>query len=90
MADRLGRRRVLLVGLAVFGLLSLGVVAVSNTGERIALRAPASRGDRCAVVPDCEFASRNFACEQTMRGCRPGAAGFAQGESMNIEKQNFS
>ena len=39
MADRLGRRRVLLVGLAVFGLLSLGVVAVSNTGELIGLRA---------------------------------------------------
>lgn len=39
MADRLGRRRVLLVGLAVFGLLSLGVVAVSNTGQLIALRA---------------------------------------------------
>ena len=39
MADRLGRRRVLLVGLAVFGLLSLAVVAVSNTGELIALRA---------------------------------------------------
>src|SRR4051812_27109694 len=39
MADRLGRRRVLLVGLAVFGLLSLAVVAVSNTGQLIALRA---------------------------------------------------
>jgi len=39
MADRLGRRRVLLVGLAVFGVLSLGVVAVSSTGELIALRA---------------------------------------------------
>jgi EmrB/QacA subfamily drug resistance transporter len=39
MADRLGRRRVLLVGLAVFGLLSLGVLAVSNTGQLIALRA---------------------------------------------------
>ncbi len=39
MADRLGRRRVLLVGLAVFGLLSLAVVAVSNTGELIVLRA---------------------------------------------------
>src|SRR5690349_4293564 len=39
VADRLGRRRVLLAGLAVFGLLSLGVVAVSNTGELIALRA---------------------------------------------------
>jgi len=39
MADRLGRRRVLLVGLAVFGLLSLGVVAVTNTGELIGLRA---------------------------------------------------
>ena len=38
-ADRLGRRRVLLVGLAVFGMLSLGVVAVSTTGELIALRA---------------------------------------------------
>jgi EmrB/QacA subfamily drug resistance transporter len=39
MADRLGRRRVLLVGLAVFGLLSLAVVAVSNTGQLIVLRA---------------------------------------------------
>ncbi|BBA98987.1 putative transmembrane efflux protein [Actinacidiphila reveromycinica] len=39
MADRLGRRRVLLVGLAVFGALSLCVVAVSTTGELIALRA---------------------------------------------------
>ncbi|MEU9947255.1 MFS transporter [Streptomyces sp. NPDC047939] len=39
MADRLGRRRVLLVGLAVFGLLSLAVVAVSTAGELITLRA---------------------------------------------------
>jgi EmrB/QacA subfamily drug resistance transporter len=39
MADRLGRRRVLLVGLAVFGLLSLAVIAVTNTGELIGLRA---------------------------------------------------
>ena len=38
-ADRLGRRRVLLVGLAVFGVISLGVSAVSTTGELIALRA---------------------------------------------------
>src|SRR6188508_3578939 len=36
MADRIGRRRVLLVGLAVFGILSLGVAAVSTTGELIA------------------------------------------------------
>ncbi|GAB2856910.1 MFS transporter [Actinocorallia aurea] len=39
MADRLGRRRVLLIGLAVFGLLSLCVVAVTTAGELIALRA---------------------------------------------------
>src|SRR6478735_6310401 len=39
MADRFGRRRVLLIGLAVFGLLSLCVVAVSTAGELIALRA---------------------------------------------------
>src|SRR5689334_19402623 len=39
LADRLGRRRVLLVGLGVFGLLSLCVVFVSTTGELIALRA---------------------------------------------------
>jgi EmrB/QacA subfamily drug resistance transporter len=39
VADRLGRRRVLLAGLAVFGLLSLCVVFVTTTGELIALRA---------------------------------------------------
>ncbi|HMM96013.1 MFS transporter [Phycicoccus sp.] len=39
LADRLGRRRVLLVGLAVFGLVSLTVAAVSTTGELIAVRA---------------------------------------------------
>ena len=39
IADRLGRRRVLLVGLAVFGVLSLAVVFVHTTGELIALRA---------------------------------------------------
>ncbi|MER5890211.1 MFS transporter [Streptomyces sp. NPDC001941] len=39
MADRLGRRRVLLVGLAVFGLLSLAVVAVTSAGQLIGLRA---------------------------------------------------
>jgi EmrB/QacA subfamily drug resistance transporter len=39
IADRFGRRRVLLVGLAVFGALSLGVVAVTNAGELIGLRA---------------------------------------------------
>lgn len=39
MADRIGRRRVLLVGLTVFGLLSLCVVAVTTAGELIALRA---------------------------------------------------
>ncbi|MFD0312974.1 MFS transporter [Streptomyces flavalbus] len=39
LADRLGRRRVLLVGLAVFGLLSLTVVAVDSAGQLIALRA---------------------------------------------------
>ncbi|WP_406091156.1 MFS transporter [Streptomyces sp. NBC_01013] len=39
MADRLGRRRVLLAGLAVFGLLSLGVVAVTTAGQLITLRA---------------------------------------------------
>ncbi|WP_028645183.1 MFS transporter [Nocardioides sp. URHA0020] len=39
IADRFGRRRVLLVGLAVFGLLSLCVVFVSSAGELIGLRA---------------------------------------------------
>src|SRR6195952_3465984 len=38
-ADRLGRRRVLLVGLAAFGLISLAVLAVHSTGQLIALRA---------------------------------------------------
>jgi len=39
MADRFGRRRVLLIGLAAFGLISMAVLAVSSTGELIALRA---------------------------------------------------
>jgi EmrB/QacA subfamily drug resistance transporter len=38
-ADRLGRRRVLLVGLAAFGLISLAVVAVESAAELIVLRA---------------------------------------------------
>lgn len=39
MADRFGRRRVLLLGLALFGSLSLCVVLVNTAGELIALRA---------------------------------------------------
>ncbi|MET3987940.1 MFS transporter [Streptomyces sp. PvR034] len=39
LADRLGRRRVLLVGLAVFGSLSLCAVLVTTAGELITLRA---------------------------------------------------
>src|ERR1700712_4182128 len=39
VADRFGRRRVLLAGLAVFGLLSLCVVAVNSAAELIVLRA---------------------------------------------------
>ncbi|GAB2928600.1 MFS transporter [Rhodococcus aerolatus] len=38
-ADRLGRRRVLLTGLAAFGVISLAVVGVTTAGELIALRA---------------------------------------------------
>lgn len=38
-ADRFGRRRVLLTGLAAFGLISLSVVLVTSIGELIALRA---------------------------------------------------
>ena len=38
-ADRLGRRRVLLVGVAAFGLISLAVLAVESASELIALRA---------------------------------------------------
>ncbi|MFD7027341.1 MFS transporter [Streptomyces sp. NPDC059917] len=39
LADRLGRRRVLLVGLTVFGSLSLCAVLVTSAGELITLRA---------------------------------------------------
>ncbi|MYS11543.1 MFS transporter, partial [Streptomyces sp. SID6041] len=39
IADRFGRRRVLLIGLAVFGTLSLGVLLVHSAGGLIALRA---------------------------------------------------
>ncbi|WP_446664949.1 MFS transporter [Flexivirga sp. B27] len=39
VADRFGRRRVLLIGLGLFGLLSLGVVFVDSTGQLIVLRA---------------------------------------------------
>ncbi len=39
IADRFGRRRVLMVGLGLFGALSLAVLAVHSTGQLIALRA---------------------------------------------------
>lgn len=39
VADRFGRRRVLMIGLGVFGSVSLLVLAVTSTGELIALRA---------------------------------------------------
>lgn len=39
MADRIGRRKVLLVGLGIFGALSLCALAVDTTGQLIALRA---------------------------------------------------
>lgn len=39
IADRFGRRRVLLVGLAAFGIISLGAWFVESTAELIALRA---------------------------------------------------
>ena len=39
IADRFGRRRVLQIGLTAFGLMSLLVLAVSTTGELVALRA---------------------------------------------------
>ena len=39
VADRLGRRRVLMTGLGIFGLLSLCVVFVDSAGELIGLRA---------------------------------------------------
>ncbi|GAA1457005.1 MFS transporter [Williamsia maris] len=39
IADRFGRRRVLLIGLGVFGSVSLLVLAVASTGELIGLRA---------------------------------------------------
>lgn len=39
IADRFGRRRVLQIGLGLFGLVSLAVLLVSSTGELIALRA---------------------------------------------------
>lgn len=39
IADRFGRRRVLLVGLTAFGLMSLTVLAVTTTGELIVLSA---------------------------------------------------
>jgi EmrB/QacA subfamily drug resistance transporter len=39
MADRIGRRRVLLWGLSAFGLISLAVLLVESAGELIALRA---------------------------------------------------
>ncbi|MBI1375944.1 MAG: MFS transporter [Frankiales bacterium] len=39
IADRFGRRRVLLVGLALFGVVSLAVLAVGSMGQLIGLRA---------------------------------------------------
>ncbi|GAB6859793.1 MFS transporter [Microbacterium xylanilyticum] len=39
IADRFGRRRVLQIGLGLFGLISLAVLLINTTGELIALRA---------------------------------------------------
>ncbi|MFT4282560.1 MFS transporter [Microbacterium sp.] len=39
IADRFGRKRVLMIGLALFGLISIGVAWVSTANELIALRA---------------------------------------------------
>lgn len=39
IADRFGRRRVLQIGLGLFGLISLAVLLITSTGELIALRA---------------------------------------------------
>lgn len=39
IADRFGRKRVLMIGLALFGLMSIAVIWVSSAGELIALRA---------------------------------------------------
>src|ERR1051325_10316564 len=49
-ADRLGRRRVLLVGLAAFGLISLTVVFVASAGGLIGPRA-APGGAAAAAAP---------------------------------------
>ncbi|QHC65489.1 MFS transporter [Rathayibacter sp. VKM Ac-2759] len=49
-ADRFGRRRVLLSGLAAFGLISLAVVLVSDIGQLIALRAVLG-GAAAAMAP---------------------------------------
>src|SRR5689334_13541176 len=49
-ADRLGRRRVLLVGLAFFGVVSLAVIWVTTAGQLIALRAALGLG-AAAMAP---------------------------------------
>lgn len=50
IADRFGRRRVLQIGLALFGLISLAVLLVGTTGELIALRAALGVG-AAAMAP---------------------------------------
>ncbi|PJI94850.1 MFS transporter [Luteimicrobium subarcticum] len=47
VADRFGRRRVLLVGLAAFGTISLGALLVSTSGELIVLRAALGLAAAC-------------------------------------------
>lgn len=66
MADRLGRRRVLLVGLAVFGALSLCVVLVSTAGELIALRAALGLA-AAAMAPITNSLVFRLFDEQTLR-----------------------
>jgi MFS family permease len=69
IADRFGRRRVLLAGLAVFGLLSLCVVAVTTAGELIALRAGLgiAAAATAPITNSLVFASSTT----TRRACEP-------------------
>lgn len=84
LADRFGRRRVLLIGLAAFGIMSLGAWFVESSGELIALRAALGLAAAAMAPITNSLVFRLFDDEKLVRKAFPvmmmvGLGGFILG-----------